>query len=133
MDHASTDNFLAELFQGVPAVTIEMADLAMTRARTVDTMGRAPMDPDWTPTFDEWIAAAEVADMLHLRDAMTPSDVIKQFTSEGASFVFADTATDWHTVAAHLRSRSQLSAAAGWAMVAVPSESPDFVPRSEVW
>ena len=133
MDHASTDNFLAELFQGVPAVTIEMADLAMTRARTVDTMGRAPMDPDWTPTFDEWIAAAEVADMLHLRDAMTPSDVIKQFTSEGASFVFADTATDWHTVAAHLRSRSQLSAAAGWAMVAVPSESPDFVPRSEAW
>ena len=133
MDHASTDNFLAELFQHVEAVDTSMADLAMTRARTVDTMGRAPMDPDWTPTFDEWIAAAEVADMLHLRDAMTPSDVIRQFTSEGATFVFADTATDWGSVAAYLRGRSQLSAAAGWAMVAVPGESPDFVPRSEVW
>ena len=133
MDATETLTFVLDLFQHVEAVDTSMADLAMTRARTVDTMGRAPLDPDWTPTFDEWIAAAEVADMLHLRDAMTPSDTIKRFTSEGATFVFADTATDWHTVAAHLRSRSQLSAAAGWAMVAVPSESPDFVPRSEVW
>ena len=133
MDHASTDTFLAELFQGVPAVTIEMTNLAMTRACVVDDSGNPPSSPQWVPTFDEWIAAAEVAEMLHLRDAMTPSDVIRQFTSEGATFVFADTATDWGSVAAYLRGRSQLSAAAGWAMVAVPGESPDFVPRSEVW
>lgn len=132
MDATETLNFVLDLFQHVEAVDT-LADLAMTRARTVDSMGRAPMDPDWTPTFDEWIAAAEVADMLHLRDTMTPSDTIKQATSEGATFVFTDAATDWRTVAAHLRSRSQLAGVTGWAMVAVPSESPHFVPRSEVW
>ena len=133
MDHASTDNFLAELFQGVPAVTIEMTGHAMTRARVIDAAGNPPNSPQWVPTFDEWIAAAEVAEMLHLQGAMSPSDTVKQFTSEGATFVFNDAATDWGAVAAYLRGRSTLAPATGWAMVEIPSESPDFTPRSEVW
>ena len=133
MDHASTGLFLADLFQAVPAVNAETTNLAMTRARVVDAAGNPPNSPQWVPTFDEWIAAAEVAEMLHLQGAMSPADTVKQFTSEGATFVFNDTATDWGSVAAYLRGRSTLAAATGWAMVEIPSESPDFMPRSEVW
>ena len=133
MDNASTDAFLADLFAGVSAVTIEMTNLAMTRARVIDDSGNPPNSPQWVPTFDEWIAAAEVAEMLHLQGTMSPADTVKQFTSEGATFVFNDTATDWRAVAEYLRSRSTLAAATGWAMVEIPSEATDFMPRSEVW
>ena len=133
MDHASTDNCLADLFKGVPAVTIEMTNLAMTRARVIDDSGNPPNSPEWVPTFDEWIAAAEVAETLHLQGAMSPADTVKQFTSEGATFVFNDTAPDWGSVAAYLRGRSTLAAATGWAMVEIPSESTGFTPRSEAW
>ena len=133
MDNASTDAFLADLFAGVSAVTIEMTNLAMTRARVIDAAGNPPNSPEWVPTFDEWIAAAEVAEMLHLQGAMSPADTVKQFTSEGATFVFNDTATDWGAVAAYLRSRSTLAAATGWAMVEIPSEATDFTPRSRAW
>ena len=133
MDQPSTDIFLAELFEGVPAVTTAMTSQAMTRARVVDAAGNPPNSSQWVPTFDEWVAAAEVAEMLHLQGAMSPADTVKQFTSEGATFVFNDAATDWGAVAAYLRSRSTLASATGWAMVELPSESPDFMPRSEVW
>ena len=133
MDHSSTDIFLAELFEGVPAVTTAMTSQAMTRARVIDAAGNPPTSPQWVPTFDEWVAAAEVAEMLHLQGAMSPADTVKQFTSEGATFVFNDAAPDWGAVAAYLRGRSTRAAATGWAMVELPSESPDFTPRSEVW
>ena len=133
MNQAETYAFLNDMFATVDAATYELLDLAVTRARVVDGLGQPPISPAWVPTFDEWIAAAEVAEMLHLQGAMSPADTVKQFTSEGATFVFNDTAPDWGAVAAHLRSRSTLAAATGWAMVEIPSESPDYTPRSEVW
>lgn len=134
MDAIDTNQFLMDMFTALDMSDHGLFDQAMTRARTVDLLGRAPIDDDWTPSFDEWFAAAEVAELLHLRGAMSPAESIKQATSEGATFIFSETATDWRAVAAHLRSRSTLSAAStGWAMVAVPTESPDFSPRSEVW
>lgn len=134
MNQAETYAFLYDMFAHVDAATAELFDLAMTRARVVDGLGRPPISPLWSPTFDEWIAAAEVADLLHVHGAISPSDTLKQFTSEGATFVFNDTAaTNWLSVAAHLRSRSTLAANTGWAMAEIPSGSPDFTPRSEEW
>lgn len=133
MDQVSTSVFLEDMFASVPAVTSSMIGQAITRARVADSLGRPPVSPQWEPTFDEWVAAAEVAEMLHLQGAMSPADTVKQFTSEGATFVFNDAAPDWGSVAAYLRSRSTLAAATGWAMVEIPSESPDFMPRSEAW
>lgn len=134
MDASETLNFALEMFSGVEAVDSALVSLVMVRAAVADAAGTAPLNPAWMPTYDEWLAAAEVAEMLHLRGAMSPADALKQATSEGATFVFKGTATDWRAVAAHLRSRSPLTAATpGWAMIPIPTDSPEFVPRSEVW
>ena len=133
MNQGDATVFLSQLFGSVEGVTFEVIDLALTRSRVVDSLGRAPVDPSWEPTFDEWLAAADIADQMALKGAMIPTDALTQFTSEGATFHFAGAAADWAGISAHLRSRSTLTHGTGWAMVEVPSEASTFHPRSEAW
>lgn len=134
MDRDAASQFVMRLFARVPGFDTEMVHGSLERSRTVDAEGRQPSEPGYEPTIDEWFAAAEVAEALHVQELLSDSRGagLKQFSSEGSSFVFEEGA-DWHYVAGVLRGRSRLAAAGGWAMVEVPGESLPFHPRSAGW
>ena len=133
MDQAETFITLAAMFTHVPDA-VQHFDNAMTRATITDIMGRAPIDQAWTPTYDMWIAAAEVAELLYIHGALSPQQSsLAQFESEGSKFVFGNApATDWRMVAATLRARSPLlNDWGGVAMMDAGSPAEPFHPRSE--
>lgn len=67
-----------------------------------DDAGRMPGDPQWTPTFDGWWAAADAA---LLADTMQ-GDRLTSVTSEGTTMQIAP--TDWHARANTWRARSSI-------------------------
>lgn len=123
--------FLQRMFEPVEAVTGEVVELALDRARTIDDEGRPPTDPTWAATVNEWWAAAEVAEAMFIAGALLPAQKITQFTSEGATFHLSGAAPDWQAVASIYRDRAAADQPTGWAMVALPDQAADFHPRSE--
>lgn len=131
MDQTTTLDTLTTMFAGVDGANKHF-DVAISRARTVDNDGTPPTDPAWTPSFDEWVAAAEVAELLHITNAMTPKQTLAQVESEGSKFVFGDAVSDWRVVAASLRSRSTLLVPyGGFGMIDVGPAGTPFTARSE--
>lgn len=131
MDRLSTLDTLTAMFQHVPDAA-QHFDVALTRATVMDINGVAPSSIGWVETFDEWFAAAEVAELLGLFGAMSPGQVLSQFESEGSKFVYAGAAVaDWASVARGLRARSPLMPG-GVIMVDVGSPAEPFHPRSSV-
>lgn len=130
---------LDAIFAGAPYGT--QADQhfaqALAAATIVDLDGRAPTDPAWRPTYDVWIAAANVADALHVRamvsGAAGQGAGLESFTSEGATFKFtAGAAGSWADVAAWFRSKSPtLGNVTGIGWIDVGSNAPDQTFRSE--
>lgn len=131
MDTAEATQFVWTLFASVPDIPPEMVATAVGSARVADADGRGPLDEDYVDTVDEWLAAAAVAEHLDLSAAITGQGQapVKQLTSEGATFAFADART-WADVAAMLRSRSSRWQAAAMGVIEVPSGALPFRPRS---
>lgn len=135
MDRSATHLMLLDMFQHIPDAA-QHFDIAMTRATVVDADGLPPSAPGWVESFDEWIAAAEVAELMHIHGALSPQQVLEQFESEGSRFVFSgNAAPNWASVAASFRARSPLFAgqSPGFGLITVGSQAAPFHPRSEAW
>lgn len=124
MNRTEATLFLRELFGSTPTDTL--IDAAIDAARVVDAEGRAPADPGYVETIDQWWAAGELAGMLAIQQAQQGS--VTEFSSEGSRFKTAG--PDWWAVAAHYRSKSPLSTApTGFGVVEFETE-PRHIPRS---
>ena len=103
--------WLAELFAGAPVADAWLA-AAVAKWRVPDATGLPPSSPHYTPTVDQWLAAAAIADQLHVQTSITATGSgdagpIKSFTSEGASFTFAEgQRLSWAAIADLMRRRS---------------------------
>lgn len=93
------------------AAMINPADpgLVADRAATTDREGRAPTDDNWEPSYDVFLLAAELADLLGLRAA--GQDGIITVTSEGSTFT--KRTADFFTVAAAIRAKSSKATGVG--------------------
>jgi hypothetical protein len=61
-------------------------DVALDAARIPDDDGRAPVDPEYTETFDLHYAAAEAFEMKATRATANDVGGLESFTSEGSAF-----------------------------------------------
>lgn len=110
-----------------PALTVADLDLCLTGAQLADTEGRAPTDPDWTPTFDYSAAAADSCDLRAARLATT--EQLSSVTSEGTTL--QATPADWSKLAAWWRLRSRAVSAPSVGVVGIDTHSrPGGWPRS---
>lgn len=135
MDSATATQVLHELLGGIPDLTEGLIAAAVTASHVADSEGRAPTDPAYVETVDEWLAAGQIARSLALRHAMTPThEVLKQITSEGTTLqVEPGQRVDWWEVARLLESRSPLmGTAAGMGVIRLDPGTPDpaMLPRS---
>lgn len=76
--------------------------LVLDRAAVADTEGRAPGATGWNPSYDPFVLAAELADLLGVR--ATGQDGILTVTSEGSTFT--KRTADFFAVAAAIRAKS---------------------------
>ncbi|GAA2184951.1 hypothetical protein GCM10009785_34850 [Brooklawnia cerclae] len=76
--------------------------LVADRAAIRDSNGYMPDDDGWIPTYDPFLLAAELADLLGLR--AQGHDGILSFTSEGSTF--RKRAADFFGMAAAIRAKS---------------------------
>ena len=130
MNHDDLLQWLAGWFAAIPDALM-MIEGALVQV--ADAAGRGPLDPNYQPTYDQWLTAAAVAEMLALKGSMAPSaGTLKQISSEGTTMQFdAAAPVNWWEVAALLRGRSPLMQAipAGIGVLQV-EQLPHFHPRS---
>ena len=108
MNQQEATDFLVELFPAsTPSGYIERALIAY---RVVDSEGRPPVHPDYVETFDQWLAAARVAELMEINGSIATvaegSGPLLSFNSEGATYQFGKSGETWGSIAARLRSMS---------------------------
>lgn len=90
-----------------PALSITDLDTCLQGAALADSDGRAPVDPDWKPTFDFAAAAADTCDLRAAKLAATES--LSSVTSESTTLQALP--ADWSKLADWWRLRSRAGAA----------------------
>lgn len=120
----------AILGEAADALDADLIDAALDQAVTLDSEGRRPSDPEWTPTFDPWWAAGVVSQILAAR-AATAGGILR-WTSEGVTV--ERRAPDFASAAAGFFDLSPISRLLGSQVqrLTVPGP-PRYRPRSEDW
>lgn len=112
MNRDDATAWLTEWFSATP----DAAPLiSQALALVADAAGRGPVDAGYIETFDVWLSASAVAEMLALKGAMQPSaGMLKRIQSEGTTLeVEGAQGVSWWALARLLRARSPLMAGYG--------------------
>lgn len=132
MDRTEIRAALQGLFAAAPEAGAYL-DAALDATRLADSAERPPSHPNWEPTWDLYLSAADVAERLHMASlvgAASRGPDLAKFTSEGATFEYAD-ATTWADVATRFWARSRAGQAGGaFALIGLPSPPRRAAPRS---
>lgn len=110
-----------------PPLSAAELDACLQASALADADGRAPTDPDWTPTFDFPEAAAQACELRAAKAAT--SETLTQVTSEGTTLQV--TPADWSKMAEWWRHRSRAGSAPSVGVVGIDTHSrPGGWPRS---
>lgn len=88
-----------------PTLSPEQVTAAVNASRVVDAEGRAPVDPDWVPTWNGYYAAALLLEQKAGQAVVTKTSRVQSFSSEGSSVTRTEgaSAADFRALAQQYR------------------------------